>query len=399
MSPATLLLVQATILITGPWALWKLAGFSRIAPLAVLQILVGVLLGPSVLGAIAPLWQQALFPPESVPRIGAVAQIAVVFFSFVTGLHLDLRAIRGSGRLGPVAAGAFLLPALAGMALAPPLAAAWPGAVGPATGPLGFALALGLLMTVTALPVLAALLKEMGLLASAFGQRAIALAAINDAAMWLCVAAILLLFAGGGEGTDVALLPVYLLLVLAVAWALRRFGREERRASLMVVVCGFAPFSAAFAEHVGLGYVIGAFLAGMAVPQRFRAALVEQLEWPCLFLLMPFFFMATGLRIRTDLLSAETLSLTALVTLVAVVSKVAGAALAARLSGESWRAGAAIGTALQTKGLMEVLVVTILTDRGVIGEVLFAPLVLMALVCTTITAPLLRLLGIRAAPA
>jgi len=141
--------------------------------------------------------------------------------------------------------------------------------------------------------------------------------------------------------------------------------------------------------------VIGAFVAGLIVPPAVRAALRDRIEWPSLYLLMPFFFMATGLRIKADLLSADLFGMVAILTGAAVLSKVAGAAIGARNAGLGWREGVAIGTALQTKGLMEVLVATIFVEQGIVGEALFAPLILMALICTSITAPVLRALGIR----
>jgi Kef-type K+ transport system membrane component KefB len=394
-APGTLLLVQAVILIAGPWALWRLTGIARIAPLAVLQILTGVLLGPSVLGQLAPAVQAMLFPPESVVRIGAVAQLAVVFYSFVTGMHLETQVVRGTPRLGTIALGSFLGPLLVGLALALPLAAVWPETL-PASGHLGgYMAAIALLLAVTALPVLAALLKEMGLLHTAFGQRALALAALNDSGMWLGVALILVLTGAGGDGAAIVWLPGYAALVAAAWFGLRRLSRARDANAAMILAAAFAPLSAAAAEQVGLGYVIGAFAAGVIVPREARGALRDRIEWPSLYLLMPFFFMATGLRVTADLASPAILGLVAVLTVAAVLGKLAGAALAARYAGLGWREGVAIGVALQTKGLMEVLVATILVDHGVVGEALFAPLILMALVCTTLTAPMLRALGLR----
>jgi Kef-type K+ transport system membrane component KefB len=172
-------------------------------------------------------------------------------------------------------------------------------------------------------------------------------------------------------------------------------ARQPDANAAMILAAAFAPLSAAGAEYVGLGYVIGAFVAGVIVPRSARAALRDRIEWPSLYLLMPFFFMATGLRVKADLASPAILGLVATLTIAAVVGKLVGAAIAARYAGLGWREGTAIGVALQTKGLMEVLVATILVDHGVVGEALFAPLILMALICTTLTAPMLRALGLR----
>lgn len=401
MSAAAQLLVQAALLIAGPWLLWRLFGLARIVPLAVLQIVTGVLLGPAILGRIAPAVQGAIFPPGATAAIGTVAQLGVVFYAFATAMHLDSLMLRRSRGLALMAAGSFLVPLAAGFALAVPLARVWPDTL-PAGTPFGlYAAAIALLLAVTALPVLAALLDELGLIGTGFGQRALGLAAVTDAGMWLCVAAILMLAGGagvggtGGGGQAAALLwlPAYALLLWAAGRGLGWLAGRGDGSAPLIVGAGFAALSAALADMIGLGAVIGAFAAGMMMPARLRADMRARIEWPSLYLLMPFFFMATGLRITADLLSPALIALVLTLTLAAVIAKVAGVALAARIAGLPRREGLALGVALQTKGLMEVLVATILVERGVIGEALFAPLILMALACTVLTGPLLRLLA------
>ena len=395
--PISLFLLQATLLIAGPWALWRLTGIRHVAPLAVLQIVCGVLLGPSVLGVLAPAVQGALFPADSIPKIGAVAQLAVVLYSFCTGMHLDHREVAKAKGTAVIATASFILPMVAGAVLAVVLARQVPSIMpeGMASPSISFIAALALLTTVTALPVLAALMREMGILQTPFGQRALGLAAINDAGMWLGVALILLSVAPGAEGAALGALPVLGLLIGGVHLALRRSRVADDAPGVQVLLCAYAALAAAISEAGGIGYVIGAFAAGISVPFRYRAAMIERLEWPALFILMPFFFMATGLRIREDLLSPQLIGLVLALSLTAMSGKMIGTAIGSRLSGHSWRDGAAIGTALQTKGLMEVLVATILLDHGVIGQPLFAPLILMALICTVATMPLLRALGVR----
>ncbi|QHL90787.1 cation:proton antiporter [Sphingomonas changnyeongensis] len=393
MSAGAQLLVQAALLIAGPWLLWRLFGLARIVPLAVLQIVTGVLLGPAILGRIAPGVQAAIFPPGSAAAIGTVAQIGVVLYAFATGMHLDSLVLRRSRGLALIAAGSFLVPLAAGFALAVPLARVWPETLPPGT-PFGlYAAALALLLSVTALPVLAALLDELGLIGTGFGQRALGLAAITDAGMWLCVAAILLVAGGAATVGSILWLPAYGLLLWAAGRGLAWLAGRGDMAAPLILAAAFAALSAALADMIGLGAVIGAFAAGMIVPARLRADIRARIEWPALFLLMPFFFMATGLRITADLLSPALVALVLLLTGAAVIAKVAGVALAARIAGLTQREGLALGVALQTKGLMEVLVATILVERGVIGGALFAPLVLMALACTLLTGPLLRVLS------
>jgi len=394
--PIALFLFQATLLIAGPWALWRLTGIRHIAPLAVLQICAGVLLGPSVLGVLAPAAQAALFPADSVPKIGAVAQLAVVLYSFCTGMHLDHREVAKAQGTGTIATASFLLPMVTGAIMAVLLAQAVPSILpdGMTSPSFSFIAALALLTTVTALPVLAALMRETSILHTAFGQRALGLAAINDAGMWLGVALILLAVAPSAEGAHLVALPVLALLIGGVSLVLRRTTVADDSPGLQVLLCAYAALAAAISEMGGVGYVIGAFAAGVTVPFRYRQAMIDRLEWPALFILMPFFFMATGLRIREDLLSPQLIGLVLVLSLTAMAGKMIGSAIGSRMAGLSWKDGAAIGAALQTKGLMEVLVATILLDHGVIGQALFAPLILMALICTVATTPILRALRV-----
>jgi Kef-type K+ transport system membrane component KefB len=318
--PIALFLFQASLLIAGPWALWRLTGIRRIAPLAVLQICAGVLLGPSVLGVIAPTAQAALFPTDSVPKIASVAQLAVVLYSFCAGMHLDHREVARAQGTATIAATSFALPMLAGAVMAVLLADAVPAIMpeGMTSPSISFIAALALLTTVTALPVLAALMRETGILHTPFGQRALGLAAINDAGMWIGVAAILLVVAPEAEGAHLMAMPPLILLIAGVSQVLRRLTVSDESSGLQVLLCAYATLAAALSEAAGVGYVIGAFVAGVTVPYRYRKALLDRLEWPALFILMPFFFMATGLRIREDLLSPQLIGLVVVLSLTAM---------------------------------------------------------------------------------
>ncbi len=393
----SLFLLEAALLIGLPFALWRWAGLHALAPLAVLQIMVGLALGPSILGELAPDLHASLFPPPVVAKIGSVASIAVVLYACVTGMHLDVGALRRMRGLHWQAAGSFLVPLALGSLLGLALLELDPAALGPAAAPWQFALAIGTLTAVTALPVLAALLKEIGLLHTSLGQQAVGLAALNDAALWILLSVLLLLSGTGSEDAHPLYLPLFLLGMLGLrallAWAsARRPLCAASEEGLLVLICALA-FAAAFlADRVGLGYVFGGFLAGLIVPARLRPPLLARLEWPTTFLLMPFFFMATGLRTEADLLAPSLLWLMAAATAVAIFSKLLGAAVPALLAGQPWRHALALGILLQTKGLMEVLVLTILLDAGIITDVVFSALVMMAIICTATATPLVRLL-------
>lgn len=390
-----LFLADAVVLVGASYAAWRLLGLKGIVPLAVLQITAGLFLGPSVFGAIAPDWQAALFPPDVVAKIGSVATLSVVLYTFVTGMHLNIAELRGMRGLGWVAAGSFAVPFVLGCGLGIVLAALQPEELGTNHNIAQFALAFGLMITVTALPVLAALLKEMGYLHTPLGQTALGLAAINDAGLWAGLTVLLLFMALGGAMVTALLMPAYLAGVVVVRWLLARLAARVTLRGDAVLIGGvcLAFGSAALAEFVGIGYVFGAFLAGYMIPDAWRSALIARLEWPATFILMPFFFMATGLRTKADLLATSTILLVLALVGTTLVGKMLGAGVPALLAGATWREAASLGALLQTKGLMEVLVATILLDHGVISAASFSALVLMAIICTAIAAPMLRLLA------
>lgn len=393
------LLAVALALVLLPWLLWRVPAVRRVAPLAVVQILAGVALGPSLLGRLAPEWHAALFRPPVLAALDGLATIGVLLYVFVSGLHLNLGALRSEARgLSALALGSFALPFALGLGVG-----AWVvggGAVPDAIGPRGDAAlvvaAVAVCVAVTALPVLAAILREMELIATRLGQRALALAAVNDALLWLVLAALLALAAGSAADVllTAGLAVLWLgLLALVARPLLARLaaggGAEGER--MLVAGVATAIASAACAEAIGLGYIIGGFAAGVAVPMRARAALIARLEGVTATVLLPFFFMATGLKALIEPGSAAFLALLAVATAATFVGKIAGVALPARLAGrEPWPQALALGVLMQAKGLMEVVVLAVLHDAGLIGGTLFSGMVAMAILCTVVTAPLTR---------
>ena len=389
MSTKVSLLAISAVIVLLPWLLWRVGALRRSAPLAVLQIMTGVALGPSLLGQLAPEFHAALFTRPVLGALDGVASIGVLLYVFVTGLHLDTAALRTEGRrLSALTAGSIAVPLALGL-----LAGWWmlgvPGALGPAGNQAGFVAAISICIAVTALPVLAAILTEMRLISTSLGQTALALAALNDAALWLMLAVLLALVAGHG-GMEAALH-----LAAAFAWvallfaALPLLARVPNGAMLVVGVT-LAIVSAAVSEALGTGYLIGAFVAGLVVPARSRAALLERLEVVTATVLLPFFFMSTGLKALIEPGSASFLGLLAVATAATVLGKVAGTALPARAMGMAWPQALSLGVMMQTKGLMEVVVLAVLHDSGLIGGQVFSAMVAMAVVCTVITAPLVR---------
>lgn len=402
MSAKLALLIIALLLVLLPWALWRIGAVRAVAPLAVVQTLAGIALGPSLLGRFAPELHAALFTPGSLAALNGVSVIGVLLFVFVAGMHLDIGALRRDGRgLTAAALSAFLLPLALGAALGLWVAEAVPGALGPHGGPTVFVLAFAICIAVTALPVLAAILKELGLIGTRLGQTALAIAALNDAALWVVLAALLALVADRGLGVGGTIL-------LAAAWFGVMIGLVRRllarlvrgpagETRMLVLGAATALAAAASAEAIGLDYILGGFIAGAIMPASVRAALIARIEPVTATVLLPFFFMSTGLNTLIDPSSGSFLAVFALATAATVIGKVAGAALPARQAGESWSFALALGVMMQTKGLMEVVVLTVLHQAGLIGTTVFSALIAMAVTCTVIPGALTRVLARKAA--
>jgi Kef-type K+ transport system membrane component KefB len=263
-------------------------------------------------------------------------------------------------------------------------------------------MAIGICAGMTALPVLGSLLREMDLLGSRIGQFALGIAGINDAALWVLLGALLTVRAGHMAGGLVLLatllsLPLYLfamvryvrpLLGRMIAARMRGEVVDERALAIVSVI---TIASALATEAMGLHYIIGAFLTGAVMPENLRKPILERLQALTVVLLMPFFFALTGLRTVIALGSSAFLEIFLVATAVSTVGVVGGTAIATRLSGASWPFALGLGSLLQTKGLMELIVLTVLLDAGIISPNVFAALILMALVSTALAMPLARL--------
>jgi Kef-type K+ transport system membrane component KefB len=371
-------------------------------PRVIGEMLAGIVLGPSVLGMLAPSVSELLFPPGSLGFISALSQIGLVFFMFLIGLELDLALLRGRGHSAIVTSHAsIVIPFLLGTALAVVL---YPRLSDDSVSFTAFALFLGAAMSVTAFPVLARILAERGILKTRLGTVAIAAAAVNDVTAW-CILAAVIVVVRATEGA----MPLPIMLAGAVLfttfmltvgrWALRRLERAfQRRGELseqsVALVVFLVLASAWITERLGIHAVFGAFLAGVAMPRD------EQLAKPVrdrfhdlmVILFLPLFFAFTGLRTSVGLIHGELWAYCALIILVAIAGKMAGSALAAHSTGMSWRESWAIGTLMNTRGLMELVILNVGLDIGVLSPALFAMMVLMALVTTFMTSPVLELI-------
>ncbi|HWH43713.1 MAG TPA: cation:proton antiporter [Thermoleophilaceae bacterium] len=373
------------------------------------EVVAGIALGPTLLGALAPGVQNALFPIDIIPFIGVVANLGLIFYMFLVGLELDPKQLEGrAGQAAAVSNASVALPMMLGIAVALPIYALVgpPGRGGDTTNFVPFAIFMGVAMSITAFPVLARILVERRMLKRPVGALTMACAAIDDITAWFLIAlAIALGQAEGSVAVDVIRVIALAAGFCAVMFLLAKplLGRvsnvydEVGRIPGGWIVAIFAGIllSAYVTEEIGIALIIGAFVMGAIMPRH--AGLTEdvthRIEDFVVLLLLPLFFAYTGLRTNMNLLDRpELIFMTLALIAVAITGKLLGAYIAARLTGLSHKASAVIGTLMNTRGLTELIVLNIALDIGVISEALFAMLVIMALVTTFMAGPLLNLL-------
>jgi len=405
MTHELIFLLETFVIVTVPFALSRVLRLSGMVPLVVTQILLGIALGPSLLGRVAPAAYAMLFNPATLGPLSGAASIAVLFFGFITGLHLDVDRFRGrGGAFAAMAAASILIPSVLGVLGGLLIGLRHPEALSPRGDLFTFALAIGISLGVTALPVLGAILRELGMLGQRIADVALGIAAVNDAALWILLAALMTTAASEGHHSSVLVpllgLPVYLLFMVQVVRPLLK----QALASLMhdgtvgeaalVAVGATAIGSAVITEIIGLHYIFGAFFAGAIVPRELRQSILDRLQVMTIGVLMPFFFILTGLRTRIDPSSAAFVEILLVTTLLGVAGKLGGTAITAALVGETWSSALRLGALVQTKGLMEVVVLTILLEQGIISVTAFSALTLMAVISTALVMPLLRLFSL-----
>jgi Kef-type K+ transport system membrane component KefB len=366
-------------------------------PKVIAEIVAGIALGPSLLGAVAPEVAAALFPAASMGVLSGLSQLGLVFFMFLVGLEFDPKLLAGRARAAAwISAWSMFVPFVLGMAIAPALHAD----LAPQGVPLtSFALFLGVSMSITAFPVLARILGERGMLRTTVGAMSLAGAAIGDVTAW-CALAVVVAYvnsAGAGAGlATTAMAGAYIaLMLLGVRPMLRRMGPRgstNLSSDLVAATIALTLISATITEIIGIHALFGGFLVGAIVPRRgsLAAGLIEKLEDFVTIVLLPLFFALSGLRTEVGLVSSAADAWTcALIIAVASAGKFGGSSLAARWVGFDWRESAAIGVLMNTRGLMELIVLNIGLDLGVISPRLFTMMVLMALFTTWVTGPLL----------
>ena len=383
MSLTETLLLALLIIFSLPWAVWRACGGTVTLPLVVVQIIGGILLGPGVLGALAPTVYQGLFRLEVITGINAIAQWAVMLFVFVAGLELDVAEAWAKRRETSVAAGfALVVPLALGAVVAFGLVQA-PGWVGDKGQAWQAVLGIGMACAVTALPILVLFLGQLGLLRQPLGQRILRYASLDDVAIWGVLALILLDWERLGRQLG------FILIFLTAAPLLRRLMPRLRDADRWYVGLIWLAASAFAADWAGLHFMVGAFLSGAVLEARwFGEVRVDAFREAVLVALMPVFFLSTGLRTSWDLGGPVVFLAAGALLAASVGGKLAGVHVAGRLLGwqraETW----VIGWLLQTKALIMIIFANILLDKGIISPATFTALLLMAVASTLLTMPI-----------
>jgi Kef-type K+ transport system membrane component KefB len=392
-----LLLALAAVVITG-----RLLGtvFRCIGqPPVIGEVVAGILLGPSFLGSISHEAYTFVLPPSVAPGLGLIAQLGVVLYMFLVGVELDTEGLKGQLRstVG-IAFTSIVVPFALGVWLATRLYQDLSPAGVPFTH---FMLFLGVAMSITAFPVLARILADQGITRTPLGRLALSCAAIDDVSAW-CLLAFIVGVVNSSEGS--AWLPSVLTLAFIIFMFLavrpvairlsRRWDGEEpdRQAVAMALVAMLC--SALATEAIGVHAIFGAFLLGAVIPHDSRLAhvLQERIEYLVTILLLPAFFAFTGMRTEIGLLSGWNAWLTCgAIIAVATAGKFGGALLGARAARHDWQMSASLAILMNTRGLMELIVLNVGLDLGVISPTLFTMLVIMAIVTTMATTPVLKL--------
>lgn len=397
----TTLLIQISIILV----------FSRICalvlkrfgqPQVIGEMIAGILLGKSLFGYFWPNAFTQLFPPDSMSNLYIISQLGLIFFMFTVGLDLKLCHLKNRASAAVVISHvSIVFPFILGSLVALGIYDSY----GPKNFPFSsFALFMGIAMSITAFPVLARILQERKMTETPLGSMALTCAAVDDVTAWCLLAAVVGIVKAGSATSAIYILAATFVYVIAMwkiirPWVANRLqpvtldGKFSH--SQLALVFSILLASATIAEVIGIHALFGAFLAGAIMPQShsFRSSLIEKIEDLSAVVLLPVFFAYTGLRTQIGLLNDGIGWITCFVLIaVAILGKMGGSTLAARWTGMNWRDSLAMGSLMNTRGLMELVVLNIGYDIGILSPSIFAMLVIMAIVTTMMTGPLLKVI-------
>jgi len=379
------MLVALIVILAVPWLIWRLGRTDRWAPLVVVQILAGIALGPGLLGAVFPNAYQAVFAPDVILMLNGIATWGVILFVWIAGLELDLHQAWANRRDSAVTAGfALLTPLLAGALVGFGLLLHNPAWVGPAAQSWQFVAGIGMACAVTALPILILLMDKVDILRRPLGQRVLRYASLDDIAIWAVLALILLDYERMGR--QAAFIVGFVAAAFAMRRGLPRLNESDRWFTGLIWLAGCA----LAADWAGLHFMVGAFLAGAVLDGAwFDQDKLDRLRHYLLLIMMPVFFLSTGLRTEWAVGGPIVLVVAATLLVAAVIGKLVGVHIAGRILG--WPPGQArvIGWLLQTKALIMIIFANILLDQQIISAEIFTALLLMAAASTMLTIPMI----------
>lgn len=372
-------------------------------PSVVGEIIAGIILGPSFAGMYFPEFSGLLFPTESLGNLQFLSQIGLIFFMFVIGMELDLKALRNKAHDAVIISHAsIIIPFALGLGLAYFIYSSFAPAGVEFTS---FGLFMGIAMSITAFPVLARIVQERGMHKTKLGTIVITCAAADDITAWCILAAVIAIVKAGSFVSSlyvIGMAAAYVILMLNVVKPfLKRVGdinatREKLNKPVVAIFFLTLLLSSYVSELIGIHALFGAFIAGAVMPEnnKFRNIFIEKVEDVSVIVLLPLFFVFTGLRTQIGVLNdPELWKITGIIILVAVAGKFLGSALAAKFVGHNWKDSLSIGALMNTRGLMELVVLNIGFDLGVLSTEIFTIMVIMALVTTFMTGPALNLIN------
>lgn len=364
------------------------------------EMIAGIVLGPSVLGLIYPDALTFLFPASSLETLRLLSQIGVVLFMFIVGMELNIQHVREKGSAAVMISHAsIVVPFLLGSTLSLFL---YRDLAPPGTSFTAFALFIGVAMSITAFPVLARILEDRNMTHTLLGSMALTCAAVDDVTAWCILALVIAIVKSTGIAGSAITIGLTLLFALAMILlvrpqlvrVIRDSESQQHRRRLIPIVLAFVFGCALITETIGIHALFGAFIAGAVMPPatEFRIFLKDKLEAFGSYALLPLFFAFTGLRTQISLLNDwQGWLMCAVIVIVAIAGKLGGSMLMTRWTGMSWPSAFSVGVLMNTRGLVELVVLNIGYDLGILSGRIFAMMVLMALVTTFMTGPLLSL--------
>ncbi|MFV5690522.1 cation:proton antiporter [Flavobacterium sp. LT1R49] len=400
--PLAILLAQIiTIILVARFFGWV---FKKIGqPSVIGEIIAGIVLGPSLLGMYFPEFSAALFPVESLGNLKFLSQIGLILFMFVIGMELDLKVLKNKANEAVVISHAsIVIPFALGIGLA---YFVYNRFAPEGVKFLSFSLFMGIAMSITAFPVLARIVQERGIHKTRLGAIVITCAAADDITAWCILAVVIAIVKAGTFVSSLYIISLAIIYVLLMIFIVKPFlkrigdlyGTKDSIVKPVVAIFFLVLILSSYAtEVIGIHALFGAFMAGAIMPDvpKFRSIFIEKVEDVALILLLPLFFVFTGLKTEIGLLNDPYLwKVTGFIILVAVVGKFLGSALAAKFVGQSWRDSLTIGALMNTRGLMELIVLNIGLELKVLTPEVFTMMVIMALVTTFMTGPALDLIN------